>query len=152
MGLYFRGIGSGYIQSLWFQQVKKASEKYQKASPLPNVERDPEARTVEAIRTKLLAGKKLSSVELDYLREHAPELYEKAIRVAQDRDAYETSLRQSKSQEEVDRKQNQKMIQMVNAMKHCDPEEAQMLMNAIQDANRKYKHSDEYSKLMDEEK
>lgn len=151
--MYFRGISSGVgsIQSLWFQQVKKASAKYQKASPLPSTGQDPESRTVEAIRTKLRTGKKLSPAELDFLREHAPDLYAKAVRVAQDRDAYEQSLRQSRTKEEVTQKQNRKMAQMASLLKNCDPEEAEMFVNAIQDVNRKYKHSDEYEKLKDED-
>jgi len=151
--LYFRGIssGAGSIQSLWYQQVKKASAKHQKASPLPSTGQDLESRAVEAIRTKLRAGKKLSPAELDFLREHAPELYSKAVRVAQERDTYEQSLRRSRTKEEVTVKQNRKMAQVATYIKSCDPEEAEMLVNAIQDANRNYKRSDEYAKLRDDD-
>lgn len=151
MCLYFRGIGAGsvFIQSQWYQQVKKASEKYQKASPIPSTGSDPESRTIEAIRTKLRTGRKLSTAELDFLREHSPELYAKAVKVAQERDTYEKSLRQSQSKEEVDEKQSRKMAQLASTLKQRDPEEAQMIVSAIQDVNQKYKGSDEYAKLKD---
>jgi hypothetical protein len=131
--------------------VKKATAKFQKASPLPQIGQDPEARTVEAIRSKLKAGKKLSPAELDFLREHSPELYAKAVRVAQERDAYEASLRASKSKAEVEAKQNRMLARVAGMMKHCDPEEREMLVNAVQDVNRSFRCSDEYKKLKDDE-
>ena len=48
---------------------------------------DPDSASVEAIRAKLKVGKKLSPAELKYLREHDPELYAKAVRVALDQEA-----------------------------------------------------------------
>jgi len=150
--VYFRGIGPGasMIQAQWMQHVKKASQKYQKPSPLPKVESDPASGVVEALRTKLRAGKKLSQAEMDFLKEHAPELYAKAVRVARQREDYERSLRQSQSKREADQKQKQQAILTAEQLKHCDPEEAEMLVNAIRDAERKYKNSDEYSRLKDE--
>ena len=153
--LYFRGIppgGGSFIRNQWTREVKKASEKHQKASPLPVAAQDPEARTVEAIRTKLKAGKKLAPAELDFLREHAPELYAKAVRVAQERDAYESSLRASKSVAEAELKQNRMLARVAGIAKHCDPEEAEMLVNAVRETNRSYRRSDEYRKLEDDEK
>jgi hypothetical protein len=152
MAVYFKGIspGLGAIQAQWYQQVKKASQKYQKTSPVPGVERDPVSSAVELIRMKLRAGQKLSPAELDLLRERAPDLYAKAVRVAQQRDTYEKSLRQSQSKKEADQKQNQQMALAASSLKSCDPEEAEMLMNALQDASRKYRNSEKYSKLEDE--
>ena len=151
--VYFRGIppgGGSAIRSQWAQEVKKAMAKYQKASPLVQTGVDPEARTIEAIRTKLRTGKKLAAAELDFLREHAPELYKKAVRVAQERDAYEASLRASKSTAEVDAKQNRMLTRVASIVKSLDPEEAEMLVNAVQDVNRSFRRSDEYKKLKDD--
>jgi hypothetical protein len=152
--MYFRGIGPGAsaIQAQWLQQVKKASQKYRKVSPVPTVEQNPEFAAVEVLRMKLRAGKRLSPSELDFLRECAPDLYAKAIRVAQQRDAYEKSLRQSQSKAEADQKQNQQAALLAGTLKNCDPEEAEMLMSAIHDASRRYRNSDAYEKLEDKEK
>ena len=151
--LYFRGIppGGGTIQSLWAHEVKKAAAKYRKVSPLPAVGQDPEARTIEAIRSKLKSGKKLSPAELDFLRKRAPELYAKAVRVAQERDAYEASLRASRSKAEAEGKQNRMLARVANLIKHCDPEEAEMLVNAVKEVNLDYKRSDEYARLKEDE-
>ena len=153
--MYFRGIppgGGSAIRAQWFNEVKKAAANHPKASPLPAMAQDPEARTVEAIRTKLRAGKKLAPAELDFLREHAPELYSKAVRVAGERDAYEASLRASRSTAEAEAKKNRMMARLAALTKRCDPEEAQMLVSAIHDVNRSYRRSDEYKKLEDGEK
>ena len=153
--MYFRGIppgGGSAIRNQWYNEVKKAAAKYQKPSPLPVMAQDPESRTVEAIRTKLKSGKKLAPAELDFLREHSPELYAKAVRVAQERDAYEASLRASRSKAEAEAKQNRMLGRVVELVKRCDPEEAEMLVSAFHDVNRSYRRSDEYKKLEDDEK
>jgi len=151
--VYFRGIPPGGvgIRSLWHNEVEKAVKR-QKASPPPAVAQEQEARAVEAIRIKLRAGKKLSPAEFDFLRERAPELYSKAVRVARERDAYEKSLRRSKSKAEAKVIENQMLARLAHLNRHSDPEEAEMLLSAVQDANREHKRSREYALLGDDEK
>ena len=81
---------------------------------------------------------------MDFLREHAPDLYTKAVRVSMERDEYERALRRAKTQEDAERVQNLKMVQISERLKHMDPEEGEMLTNAIAEANREYRKSDEY--------
>ena len=70
--------------------------------------------------------------------------------MAQERDAYEASLRASKSTAEVDAKQNRMLTRVASIVKSLDPEEAEMLVNAVQDVNRSFRRSDEYKKLKDD--
>lgn len=152
--MYFKGIpnGNGFLHSLWPQQVKKAAAKYAKkddpVSALKPPEQDPTARRIEALRAKLKAGKRLTSEEMDFLREHAPELYIKAVRVAMERDEYERALRRAKTREEVERLQHLQMANLTDRLRHLDPEEGEMLVNAIADVNREYQNSDEYKEIM----
>lgn len=151
--MYFKGIvnENGFLHSLWPQQVKKAAAKYAKkespVSALKPPEQDPTARRIEALRAKLKAGKRLTPEEMDFLREHAPELYVKAVRVAMEREEYERELRRAKTSEDAERIQNLKMAQIAQRLRHMDPEESEMLANAIADVNREYQKSDEYKAL-----
>jgi len=56
---------------------------------------------LELITCKLRGGKKLSSVELNYLREKAPELYSKAIRIEEERKEFAEKLKTCKSKVEA---------------------------------------------------
>ena len=85
---------------------------------------------------------------MDFLREHAPELYIKAVRVAMERDEYERALRRAKTREEVERLQHLQMANLTDRLRHLDPEEGEMLVNAIADVNREYQNSDEYKEIM----
>lgn len=148
--MYFKGIasGNGFLHSLWPQQVKKAAAKYAKkddpAAAIRPPEQDPAARKIESLRARLKAGKRLSPAEMDFLREYAPELYAKAVRVSMERDEYERALRRAKTQGDAERVQNLKMVQISERLKHMDPEEGEMLTNAVAEANREYRKSDEY--------
>jgi hypothetical protein len=53
------------------------------------------------IMQRLDCGKELSSDELEYLRKHRPEIYEKAVQVKREREQYERDLRRCKTKDEV---------------------------------------------------
>lgn len=53
------------------------------------------------IYAKLQSGQKLSSKEMQYLRQYNPVLYMQAVRVEQKRKALENQLEHAKSKEEV---------------------------------------------------
>jgi hypothetical protein len=82
------------------------------------------------------------------LRENDPELYAKALRVALEREAYEKSLRCCEDREEVERLRFQKM----SGAPKQDPEEAQMRMNALADADRAFRRTREYAALPEKKK
>lgn len=152
--LYFRGVSPGFsfVQSQWSRQVQKASAKFAGPSPLAAGVQDPDSASVEAIRAKLKAGKKLSPAELKYLREHDPELYAKAVRVALDQEAYEKTLRRCEDREEAERVRSQKLARFANLAKRMDPEEAEMTANAISETDREFFRSVEYAALPEKKK
>ena len=56
---------------------------------------------VSSITAKLKSGKKLTVSEMAFLRKHAPDLFQKAVKIARERAAYRESLERAKSKEEV---------------------------------------------------
>lgn len=61
------------------------------------------ANKLERIRNKLKAGKRLSTSELQYLQERAPDLYEQAARIDQHQKAFERALKRCRTEEDVNR-------------------------------------------------
>ncbi len=59
------------------------------------------SRRVSMIFERLRRGQKLSGADLEYLRQNAPELYEKAARIIKEREALEDRVKQCKSKEEL---------------------------------------------------
>jgi hypothetical protein len=66
---------------------------------------------------KLKSGIKLSHADMEFLREHFPADYEKAVKVAKEREAYRRALENAKTKDEVQMLQTQKMNQMSGEMK-----------------------------------
>ena len=154
--MYFRGVnGYGFVQSQWLGHVREAQEKYGRsmpAQPAAPAGANPESATVEGIRAKLKAGKKLSPTEMEFLRQHEPELYAKALRVSLDRETYAATLRRCEDREQVERVRACKGIQMASAAPRMDPEEAQMTLSAALDAERAYLGSAGYARLPEKRK
>lgn len=61
------------------------------------------SRQLSSIDTKLRLGSSLTPAELDYLREHAPLLYDKAVHAEREREEYRRALKACRSKEEVER-------------------------------------------------
>lgn len=107
----------------------------------------PKPGATESIRAKLQAGPKLMPSELTYLQSHAPDLYSKAVRAEQERYAYESSLRQSQSKEEVRGLYTRKMLMLAGSLKRGDAEEAGIRMSAIREANMSFTQSGDHARL-----
>lgn len=116
------------------------------------------------IRTKLMSGKKLSSKEMDYLRENDPELYKKAKAIEMEREAYERELKQCKTKEEVQKVKmahaTAALAQVKNIESNPNIPEGQKLAlmmeqlaksNALGEVERKFVQSGEYKRLPSEE-
>jgi hypothetical protein len=131
------------IQAQWFSKIQKSSLKAQGPYGVAGNKEDPKTTLLASIRAKLKAGKKLSPAELDFLRENDPELYAKAVKVALERQAYESALRSCEDREEVE---NLRAQQLASAAK-SDPEEGEMRRNALSDVDRAFRRSQEYAKL-----
>ena len=66
------------------------------------------SQRLSSIGSKLKSGQKLSASELQFLQKHSPELFEKAVKVAKEREQYEKKLKRCRSKEEVQRLHAQK--------------------------------------------
>lgn len=62
-----------------------------------------ETKTKEAIKAKMIAGKKLSSAEMKYLQEKDPATYQKAKELETTRKKYQEDLKRCKTKEDVQR-------------------------------------------------
>lgn len=116
------------------------------------------------IQTKLMSGKKLSSEEMDYLRENNPDLYKKAKAIEMEREAYERELKQCKTKEEVEKVKmahTAASLARVNDIK-SNPnipkgEKLALMMEqlfknkALGDVERQFVQSGEYKRLPSEE-
>ncbi len=116
------------------------------------------------IRTKLMSGKKLSSKEMDYLRENDPELYKKAKAIEMEREAYERELKRCKTKEEVQKVKmahaTAALAQVKNIESNPNIPKGQKLAlmmeqlaksNALGEVERKFVQSGEYKRLPSEE-
>lgn len=109
----------------WEQRQNEMIEKMRKQDPmiadlLKDMQNMQKGNAIGSIDAKLKSGKKLSPEELDYLREHSPELYKQAIEIQREREAYERDLKKCKTKEDVDRlhlQKTQSFMQEIKAIK-----------------------------------
>lgn len=72
-------------------------------------------RKLDRIRHKLMAGGRLTAEEKAFLRRYAPALYELAMSMEREREAYEERLKQCRTREEAERIKMEKMVEMGSA-------------------------------------
>lgn len=68
-----------------------------------------ESNAVKALDTKLKSGASLTPEELDFLKTHNPKLYQEAISVEEEKNAYEESLNRCRTKEEVNQEKMNKV-------------------------------------------
>lgn len=98
------------------------------------------------IYAKLQSGQKLSSKEMQYLRQYNPVLYMQAVRVEQKRKALENQLEHAKSKEEV-----QKISTSALASVREDDPAKQYVVAAIEETVKEFKQSEKYKRLPETE-
>ena len=120
------------------------------------------AMEISMIEGRLLAGRRLSREELDFLRENAPHLYDKAVKVERERREYERAMSNARSKEDVARIHKNKSMQFASeartVMSSNMTQEArlsamrfiQMRMMAVNNSHIEFIQSPEYQKLPDE--
>lgn len=112
------------------------------------------------ILQKVYAGKKLSSDEMEYLRDKAPLVYKELVAIEEEQKAYERELRRCETKEEVERLRMNKInssLMTVNAVGSNPniPKEKKMeiiaqekrRVDAIVESTEKFVKSGEYAKL-----
>ncbi len=89
----YRGDGKTSLDSAAQKQLEDIRES----------QRDGSKQMAAQIELKMMSGKRLSSQEMDYLKEHDPETYKKAKAIEMEREAYERELKSCKTKEDVQR-------------------------------------------------
>lgn len=109
-----------------------------------NKEEDPERvqARLKSIRAKLSLGKKLTAAELEYLRQHDPVLYMKAIKIEMSRKMMREQIKNSKTKEEV-----QRVVSSHMSGVRGTNEDSQMEQAAIADESAKAMKSKRYIEL-----
>jgi len=115
------------------------------------------------IKNKMKSGRRLSHDEKEFLRMHAPDLYEKAMKIERERDEFRRALARCKTKEEAQRVQASKALELQaeaqaaaanlkNGNGKDESEFIAMRMMAIVDEYLDFSKSKEYSELEDEYK
>ena len=128
MNFQFAGSVSNSVKTKALEmkwQERKQNLQAPKEDPMiANIKRQAEdiqkSNKISSIDTKLKTGQRLSSSEMSYLREHAPDLYEKAVKIEQEREQYKRELANCKTKEDVARLNANKMQQFLSEAKAID--------------------------------
>ena len=122
------------------QQLINTIRKVQEEASNSNKQSDEkmEAR----IQAKIKSGKKLTSKEEIYLKEHNPELYMQYLRIRKMAQCLEDRLKHAKSKEEV----NDIIFQTFNSISDKD-EYKEAIINALNEVVKDFQHSDVFQKL-----
>lgn len=161
------GTVTSYVNSLNLQH--KAKEKMQNplaGAKFKGLKAEPSQETISnrtmAIEAKLKSGQKLSAADMEFLRKHSPELYQKAVKVTKEREEYEDRLKRCRSKDEVRELHAQKSQQLVAEAKAvsnsnlpagekvAQMEVIGMRVAAIQNEHIRFVSTPEYQKLPDE--
>ncbi|WP_138752257.1 hypothetical protein [Paenibacillus sinopodophylli] len=100
-----------------------------------------------SIRNILMLGKKLRTDEMNYLQRHDPSLYDQAMSLSMERQAYEGALQHSRSKADANYYKTYKLMQIAGQLKHGGSEELLMRTNSIQETHREFVRSSKYASL-----
>lgn len=162
------GTANSYVQrmALTFKAQQRimnpsAIRQPAKSEPMRQAEQEAIAKRLTTITGKLKAGKKLSGQDLQFLSRHAPELFEKAVKIAKEREEYQKQLKKCRSKEEVQQLHARKTqmfateakaisnANMPEGEKLAKLEELNMRAMAIGDEYTAYVKSERYQRLPD---
>lgn len=85
------------------------------------IEQTEKSNTRTSIDTKLRMGKDLSNDEMEWLRKNAPDLYEEAVKIREEKKEYKRRLQRCKTKEDVSRlnaEMNQRFLAEAKAIKN----------------------------------
>ena len=150
------GTVNSYVKNLAL--FHRANKRLQNPYSLNSTSKKPNAPDLDhlqisgkinAIVGKLKSGKKLSTEELLFLREHDPATYEKAIKISKEREMHKKNLEHCRSKEEVQRTQLGKMQELRAASKSDSPETVEMRLAAVNEEYSRFVSSSDYQSLPD---
>lgn len=130
------------------------------AEAIRQAQADGSSKLSSQIRTKLATGKRLTQEEMDYLRTHDPQTYQKAKSLEEERKSYEDALDRCETKEDVERlKMNRTAaaLSVVNSVKSnpAIPESAKLGIiwqelqknKALEETINKFVESGKYAQL-----
>jgi hypothetical protein len=154
-GRIFDHVKTVQLEAKW-RQSDKAQEGGFSAFLKPNSEAA-KANILQRITGKLKMGKRLTYDELDFLRTHAPDLYEKALKIEKEREEFRRELRKCKTKEDARKLQTVKAMQLQaeakalpkdkNGVEMGDLDFISMRMAAISDEFSEFVKSKEFEEL-----
>ncbi len=114
------------------------------------------SQKILSIDLKLKSGGELTDKELKYLKEHSPELYQKAIEIIKERKDYEKQLRNAKTKEQVSKILEGKLSQFTTELMTAkgDFERVEQLgrrVAGIMAEHRNFTESKEYEEMPSDE-
>jgi len=116
--MYFNGsIGriTDYVRTVQLEQKwqqKKIEISAAKSEDSKRADDWIKAKRIEDIKNKMKSGRRLSFEEKEFLRIHAPDLYEKAMKIEKERDEFRRALEKCKTKEEARRLQTAKALEL----------------------------------------
>jgi len=113
---------------------------------------DIKAKKLQAIKSKLKSGQRLSPAEMEYLRNNDPKLYETAVKIAKERNEYRRDLKRCKTKTSVQMANVSKLMQFKLESKYEDPEVMFMRVSAILNEHSEFVKTNKYCDLPIDEK
>jgi hypothetical protein len=164
--MYFNGsIGriTDYVRTAQLEQKwqqKKIELSAAKSEDSKRADDWIKTKRIDDIKNKMKAGRRLSHDEKEFLRIHAPDLYEKAMKIERERDEFRRALAKCKTKEEARRLQTAKALELqteAQAMSNSKDGKAKdeskfiaMRMMAIFDEFADFAKSKEYAEIPNE--
>lgn len=140
----------------WVDETTLALEKLREEAK----EKNTGGVDVKALYTKIQNGKKLSAGEMDYLRTHDPQMYEKVKNIEREKQAYEEEIKRCKTKDDVQRAKFNRISTSLATVKSVEnnpniPLSAKLgiamaenaKIKAIEEITLKFVESGEYAKL-----
>jgi hypothetical protein len=127
--------------------VQPVSEYFKAMQQSKDARATKDQTRLTSIRIILMLGKKLRTVEMDYLQRHDLNLYNQAMSLSMERQAYEDALRHCRSKADANYYNTFKLMQIAEQLKHGGSEELLMRSNSIQEAHREFMQSSKYASL-----
>ncbi|WP_214630895.1 hypothetical protein [Paenibacillus agaridevorans] len=129
------------------KSVQPVSEYFKAMQQSKDARATKDQTRLTSIRIILMLGKKLRTVEMDYLQRHDLNLYNQAMSLSMERQAYEDALQHSRSKADANYYNTFKLMQIAEQLKHGGSEELLMRSNSIQEAHREFMQSSKYASL-----
>lgn len=164
--MFSMGTLQNYIKTLSLKQKWQMKQlgvddpkKNEKANAAGAPSQNVDQTKLNGIVNKLKAGKRLSPSDLSYLRQYAPQVYQKAVKIAAEREQYRKELENCKTKEEADALHAARMAAyadeatrisrsgMSTGAKIAAFGDLQMKVASMEDEHRSFVSSTQYQKL-----